>query len=183
MSELRVENIIAASHIGKEVELIRLATELPKARYSGSGNPSVIVDINAGSNKRAAGIIFGNGKLQITGVTSLKEGRKLMMNLKKMVKNIDSKVKLKSAIKVENVVAKADLGNTLNLQSIALATPGSEYDLARFKGLVIRIKEPLSSFILFQSGIVIVTDVISEAKAKKALLYLENFLKGIGALA
>ena len=62
MSELRIENVIAASHLGKEVELIRLATELPKARYSGSGNPSVIVDINAGSNKRAAGIIFGNGK-------------------------------------------------------------------------------------------------------------------------
>ena len=77
MSELRVENVIAASHIGKEVELIRLATELPKARYSGSGNPSVIVDINAGSNKRAAGIIFGNNIDWI----SLKEFCKV--NLKK----------------------------------------------------------------------------------------------------
>ena len=179
MPELKVENVIAASHLGKELELVRLATEMPNARYSGSGNPSVIVEVDTGSKKRAAGIVFGNGKVQVTGVDSLNESRQVMESLKKMVKGIDSKVNMKRAIKLENIVAKANLGSSLNLQAIALAIPGSEYEPAHFKGLVIRLDNPQSSFILFQSGVLIVTDVPSEAKAKKALNQLEKFIKEI----
>ena len=100
MAELKVENVIAASHLGKELELVRLATEMPNARYSGSGNPSVIVEVDTGSKKRAAGIVFGNGKVQVTGVDSLNESRQVMESLKKMVKDIDSKVNMKRAIKL-----------------------------------------------------------------------------------
>ena len=86
---------------------------------------------------------------------------------------------MKRAIKLENVVAKANLGRTLNLQAIALAIPGSEYEPTRFKGLVIRLNDPQASFILFQSGVLIVTDITSEAKAKKALNRLEKFMTEI----
>lgn len=179
MADLKVENVIAASHLGKELELVRLATEMPNARYSGSGNPSVIVEVDAGSNKRAAGILFGNGKIQVTGINSLNEGRQVMESLKNMVKGIDSKVNMKRATKLENIVAKTNLGRTLDLQAIALAIPGSEYEPTRFKGLVIRLNDPQASFILFQSGVLIVTDITSEAKAKKALNRLEKFMTEI----
>jgi len=179
VADLKVENVIAASHLGKELELVRLATEMPNARYSGSGNPSVIVEVDAGSNKRAAGILFGNGKIQVTGINSLNEGRQVMESLKNMVKGIDSKVNMKRATKLENIVAKTNLGRTLDLQAIALAVPGSEYEPARFKGLVIRLNDPHASFILFQSGVLIVTDITSEAKAKKALNRLEKFMTEI----
>ena len=96
-----------------------------------------------------------------------------------MVKAIDSKINMKRATKLENIVAKANLGRTLDLQSIALAIPGSEYEPTRFKGLVIRMDDPQASFILFQSGVLIVTDVISEGKAKKAMASLEKFLHEI----
>jgi TATA-box binding protein (TBP) (component of TFIID and TFIIIB) len=36
--------------------------------------------------------------------------------------------------------------------------------------------EPNASFVIFQSGVLIVTDIISEAKAKKALNELEKFM-------
>ncbi len=179
MADLKVENVIAASHLGKELELVRLATEMPNARYSGSGNPSVIVEVDAGSNKRAAGILFGNGKIQVTGINSLNEGRQVMESLKNMVKGIDSKVNMKRATKLENIVAKTNLGRTLDLQAIALAIPGSEYEPTRFKGLIIRLNDPQASFILFQSGVLIVTDITSEAKAKKALNRLEKFMTEI----
>jgi TATA-box binding protein (TBP) (component of TFIID and TFIIIB) len=41
------------------------------------------------------------------------------------------------------------------------------------------MNDPQCSFILFQSGVLIVTDVISEGKAKKALNQLEKFLNEI----
>ena len=176
MGPIKIENIIVASHLGKEVELIKLATELPDAKYSSSGNPSVIVEMDASDNKKAAGVLFGNGKILVTGVTTLEKGKEIILNLRKMVKTIDTKISMKRAIKLENMVVRSNLGTTLDLQAIALAIPGSEYDPTRFKGLVLRMDKPDASFILFQSGVLIITDIVSEAKAKKALKSLEKFM-------
>ena len=180
MGPIKIENIIVASHLGKEVELIKLATELPDAKYSSSGNPSVIVEMDASDNKKAAGVLFGNGKILVTGVTTLEKGKEIILNLRKMVKRIDAKISMKRAIKLENMVVRSNLGTTLDLQAIALAIPGSEYDPTRFKGLVLRMDKPDASFILFQSGVLIITDIVSEAKAKKALKALEKFMADSG---
>ena len=40
--------------------------------------------------------------------------------------------------------------------------------------------KPDASFILFQSGVLIITDIVSEAKAKKALKALEKFMADSG---
>ncbi len=180
MGPIKVENIIVASHLGKEVELIKLATELPDAKYSSSGNPSVIIEMDASNNKKAAGVLFGNGKIIVTGITSLEKGKEIILGLRKMVKTIDTKVSIKRAIKLENMVVRSNLGKTLDLQAIALAIPGSEYDPTRFKGLILRMEEPDASFILFESGVLIITDIVSEAKAKKALKALEKFMADSG---
>ena len=168
MGPIKVENIIMASHLGKEIELIKLATELPNARYSSSGNPSVIIEIDTSESKKAAGVLFGNGKILVTGVTTLDKGKEVILSLRKMVKAVDAKVSMKRAIKLENMVVRSNLERTLDLQAIALAIPGTEYDPTRFKGLVLRMDEPDASFILFQSGVLLVADIVSEATAKKA---------------
>jgi transcription initiation factor TFIID TATA-box-binding protein len=173
---IKVENVIVASHLGKDIELIKLATELPNARYSSSGNPSVIVEMDTTSDKKAAGVLFGNGKIIVTGVESLENGKLIISNLRNVVKTIDPKIKMKRAIKLENMIVRSNLGKTLDLQALSLAIPGAEYDPIRFKGLVLRMDEPKASFVIFQSGILIVTDIISEAKAKKALNELEKFM-------
>ena len=180
MGPIKVENIIVASHLGKEIELIKLATEIPNARYSSSGNPSVIIEIDANDSKKAAGVLFGNGKILVTGITTLEKGKEIVLSLRKMVKSVDAKISMKRAIKMENMVVRSNLGRTLDLQAIALAIPGAEYDSTRFKGLVLRMDKPDASFILFQSGVLIVTDIVSEAKAKKALKAFINFMAESG---
>ena len=180
MGPIKVENIIVASHLGKEIELIKLATELPNARYSSSGNPSVIIEMDTNDSKKAAGVLFGNGKILVTGVTTLEKGKEVILSLRKMVKSVDAKVSMKRAIKLENMVVRSNLERTLDLQAIALAIPGTEYDPTRFKGLVLRMDKPDASFILFQSGVLIVTDIVSEAKAKKALNALKQFMAESG---
>lgn len=173
----KIENVIAVSHLGKEIELLKLATEIPDAKYSSSGNPSVIIEIEADSKKKAAGVLFANGKIIVTGVNSLNEGKNVMTKLKNIVSTIDKKINMKRAIKLENIVARTNLEQLLDLQAIALAIPGSEYDPTRFQGLILRMNKPSASFILFQSGVSIITDVPSEAKAKKAINELKKFMK------
>ena len=183
MSPIKVENVIVASHLAKEVELIKLATELPNARYSSSGNPSVIVELDRTNpkfigNKRlkAAGIVFGKGKIIITGIASLEEGKEIMNNLKELIRIVDAKINMKRATKVENMVTTTNLNQNLDLQNLSAKIPGSEYDPARFQGLIIRTNKPLASYILFETGVTIITDIISLAKAKKAHNELIRFM-------
>ena len=186
MANLEIENVIVASHLGKDVELIKLATELPNARYSSSGNPSVIIELDRTNPKfighkrlKAAGVLFGNGKVLVTGISSLQEGKEIVSKLKKTIRDIDPKISTKRATKIENMVTKMNFGRKIDLQIISNAIPGSEYDPLRFQGLIIRVDNPLASFILFESGIAIITDIVSEAKAKKAFKELNSLVKAI----
>src|SRR3972149_4398421 len=55
-------------------------------------------------------------------------------------------------IKIENVVASTSLGHELDLQAIALALGGAEYEPEQFPGLIYRLKEPKTATLLFRSG-------------------------------
>ena len=91
--------------------------------------------------------------------------------------DVDPKISTRRATKIENMVIKFSFGKKLNLQLISDSIPGSEYDPMRFQGLVLRVDEPLASFILFESGVTVVTDIVSEAKAKKAFKQLKNLVE------
>src|SRR5881296_3495417 len=60
-------------------------------------------------------------------------------------------------IKIENVVASTSLGGELDLQAIALALGGAEYEPEQFPGLIYRLKEPKTATLLFRSGKVVCT--------------------------
>ena len=184
VANLEIENVIVASHLGKDVELIKLATELPNARYSSSGNPSVIIELDRTNPKfighkrlKAAGVLFSNGKVLVTGIASLQEGKEIIAKLKSSIRDIDPKISTKRATKIENMVTRLNFGKRLDLQLISNAIPGSEYEPLRFQGLIIRVDNPLASFILFESGVAVITDIVSEAKAKKAFKELKKLIE------
>ena len=184
VANLEIENVIVASHLGKDIELIKVATELPNARYSSSGNPSVIIELDRTNPKfighkrlKAAGVLFGNGKVLVTGITSLQEGKEIISKLKNSIRDVDPKISIKRATKIENMVTRMSFGKKLDLQLISNAIPGSEYDPLKFQGLIIRVDDPLVSIILFESGVTVITDIVSEAKAKKAFKELKNLVE------
>jgi transcription initiation factor TFIID TATA-box-binding protein len=60
-------------------------------------------------------------------------------------------------IRIENVVASTSLGVKLDLQAIALALGGAEYEPEQFPGLIYRLKEPKTATLLFRSGKLVCT--------------------------
>lgn len=72
-------------------------------------------------------------------------------------------------IKIENVVASTSLGEELDLQAIALALTGSEYEPEQFPGLIYRLKEPKTATLLFRSGKVVCTGAKSLEDVHKAI--------------
>lgn len=55
-------------------------------------------------------------------------------------------------IVVENIVASTTLADQLDLDAIALALDGAEYEPEQFPGLIYRLKEPKTAMLIFRSG-------------------------------
>ena len=72
-------------------------------------------------------------------------------------------------IKIENVVASTSLGEELDLQAIALALDGAEYEPEQFPGLIYRLKEPKTATLLFRSGKVVCTGAKGLEEVKLAI--------------
>ncbi|MDX1534973.1 MAG: TATA-box-binding protein [Thermoplasmata archaeon] len=72
-------------------------------------------------------------------------------------------------IKIENVVASTSLGGELDLQAIALALGGAEYEPEQFPGLIYRLKEPKTATLLFRSGKVVCTGAKSLEDVRTAI--------------
>lgn len=68
-------------------------------------------------------------------------------------------------VTLQNCVATMDLGCELNLMAINSRTRNSEYNPGRFNGLIMRIREPRSTALIFRSGKIVCTGCRNEHDA------------------
>ena len=81
---------------------------------------------------------------------------------------------------IENVVACANLHQSIDLESIARILPTAQYKPDQFPGLVYRLRNPQVSVLVFRTGKLVVAGAKSENKAKRAVLKLIEELKTSG---
>ena len=73
---------------------------------------------------------------------------------------------MKKEIKVVNIVASSSLEHDIPLIKLAEALPNTEYNPEQFPGLVMRIKNPKTSALIFSSGKIVCTGVKDEETVK-----------------
>lgn len=69
---------------------------------------------------------------------------------------------------IQNVVATVDLGCRLDLRLISEQARNVEYNRRKFHALIMRIREPRTTTLVFSSGKMVITGAKSEALAKLA---------------
>ena len=74
-----------------------------------------------------------------------------------MNKKKDSKKDGKKEIEIVNIVVSTALEKEIPLEKMAATLPNTEYNPEQFPGLVLRIKEPKTSALIFSSGKVVCT--------------------------
>ncbi len=172
-----IENLIVASDLGKKLELTKLGTEMPGARYVKGRNSSVMVELEMDGNSKPAGVVFSNGKAVVVGTKTIKDSREAMSKLKKMIKKIEKGINSRAGVKIENLVTQFNVGVELDLNLLNSKISGCEYEPDKFPGLLMKVKEPQATYILFESGIVVITDIDDEKAADKASKELRKFLR------
>ncbi|MFA5887307.1 MAG: TATA-box-binding protein [Candidatus Nanoarchaeia archaeon] len=77
---------------------------------------------------------------------------------------------VKKEIKIQNIVATTSLEQAIPLVKLAEALPNTEYNPEQFPGLVMRIKEPKTSALIFSSGRIVCTGAKSMKKVNEAIV-------------
>lgn len=109
-----------------------------------------------------------------------KKAKKTVKKAKKQVKTVKKAKKAgKKEIKVVNIVVSTSLHHDIPLEKMAATLSNTEYNPEQFPGLVIRIKEPKTSALIFSSGNVVCTGARSMDKVEESIKKIIKSLEKI----
>lgn len=81
---------------------------------------------------------------------------------------------------VSNVVATVNLGTTLDLNDVARRARNCEYKPSRFSAVVMRIRDPRTTALIFRTGKIVVTGARSEQASKLAARKFARIIRKLG---
>ncbi|XP_044732656.1 TATA-box-binding protein 2 [Chrysoperla carnea] len=84
------------------------------------------------------------------------------------------------SVQLQNCVATVSLGCELDLATINSRTRNSEYNPSRFHGVIMRIREPRSTSLIFRSGKLVVTGARNENDALLATKKFARIIQKLG---
>ncbi|MFB6198593.1 MAG: TATA-box-binding protein [Halobacteriaceae archaeon] len=178
---LEVENVVASTGIGQEVDLGTLADDLPDTDYAPDHFPGLVYRTESPD---AAALIFRSGKVVCTGAQSVTDVEAALEILFQALRELGIPVHDNPDITIENIVTSGDLGNRLNLNAIAigLGLANIEYEPEQFPGLVYRLDAPSVVVLLFGSGKLVITGANTVDDAETALTTVQTRLDDLNLL-
>ena len=81
---------------------------------------------------------------------------------------------------IQNVVCTVNLGVQLDLKRIALKARNAEYNPRRFAAVIMRIRDPKTTALIFSSGKMVVTGAKSEEAAKTSCKKYTRIIQRLG---
>ena len=107
--------------------------------------------------------------------TSIKENENLSHNTSIFIEEM---TKTNSLPKLQNIVSTSNLKCILDLREIALKAKNAEYNPRRFAAVIMRIKEPKTTALIFSSGKIVCTGARTEEESRQASrIYAKVILK------
>ena len=172
--EIKIQNIVVSTSLEQDIPLIKLAETLPNTEYNPEQFPGLVMRIK---DPKTSALIFSSGKVVCTGAKSLKKVRESLDKIIKNMTKIKIRIKIKPKINIQNMVASGDIKMDLNLNSLALKLPNTEYEPEQFPGLVFKLPGTRATFLLFSNGKIVCTGTRSEASLREAVDKLVKTLK------
>jgi len=177
--KINIENIVASTGIADELDLKEIEKGLEGSEYNEKKFPGLVYRIN---NPKAAFLIFRSGKVNCTGAKSVEDVGKAVEYLVSKLKSMGIKVYDNPEVKIQNIVASADLGFDVNLNALAigLGLENVEYEPEQFPGLVYRLDDPKVVILVFGSGKLVITGGKTEEDCRKSVERLKKQIEELG---
>ncbi len=152
----KIENIVASTSLSNELDLPAVVKALEGSEYEPQMFPGIIYRLK---EPKTAILLFHSGKAVCTGAKRLEQVKEAVEKVSKQIKSKGISVYDEPKVEVQNIVASSDLGQSLNLNAIAisLGLERVEYEPEQFPGRVYRMDSPKVVLLIFGSGRLVCT--------------------------
>jgi transcription initiation factor TFIID TATA-box-binding protein len=175
-SNLKVQNIVATTSLGKPVSLTQLAKTQSNTEYNPEQFPGLVLRIK---EPKSAVLVFSSGNLVCTGTKSVAQVKEVIEQVIKQIAKIGVRITDKPKITVQNIVASGSIKLNLNLNYLALQLGNTEYEPEQFPGLVYKLTEPTATFLLFSNGKLVCTGTKNKQQLEEAMVQLNKNIKAV----
>lgn len=156
MAKMKIENVVASTSLGQELDLRAIELALDGAEYNPQQFPGLVYRLK---EPKTATLLFRSGKVVCTGAKSLDDVKVAIGKVAKHIEKAGIIIDIEPNIEVQNIVASSDLEQEINLNTVAitLGLEKVEYEPEQFPGLVYRLDDPKVVVLLFGSGKMVCT--------------------------
>jgi transcription initiation factor TFIID TATA-box-binding protein len=173
-SNLKVQNIVATTSLGKPISLTKLARVQSNTEYNPEQFPGLVLRIK---KPKSAVLVFSSGNLVCTGTKSVSQVKEVINAVIKHIAKIGVKITEKPKITVQNIVASGSINLSLNLNTLALQLENTEYEPEQFPGLVYKLVDPTATFLLFSNGKLVCTGTKNKQQLEESMKQLNKNIK------
>ncbi len=175
-SDLKVQNIVATTSLGKPVSLTKLARIQSNTEYNPEQFPGLVLRVK---KPKSAVLVFSSGNLVCTGTKSIAQVKEVINQVIKHIAKIGVKITDKPKITVQNIVASGSIDLNLNLNFLALQLENTEYEPEQFPGLVYKLVDPTATFLLFSNGKLVCTGTKNRQQLEESMNQLNKNIKKV----
>ena len=162
--------------ITEKIDLTKIARKFEDVEYNPERFPGLVMRIN---EPKSTFLIFSTGKMVITGLRRADEAgpgvKKIMKSIKKAGIEVANPV-----ITIQNIVASGDLHTFIDLNMAAIIMENTMYEPEVFPGLIYRMPDPKTVFLIFSTGKVVCTGAKNRKFVKEAVLKLNREVRELG---
>jgi len=176
--DYKIENVVATVvvEIEEKIDLNVIARKHSDVEYNPERFPGLVMRIE---KPRATILIFSTGKMVVTGLRKASEAERVV---DKVVKNIrKSGIKVSNpVITIQNIVASGDLHTNIDLNMAAIVMEYAMYEPEVFPGLIYRMQDPKTVFLIFSTGRIVCTGAKKREIVRDAVLKLNRQVRELG---
>ncbi|RLI42696.1 TATA box-binding protein [Candidatus Bathyarchaeota archaeon] len=178
-AQIRIENVVASASLNQRIDLNAVVKSYPGVEYRPEQFPGLVFRLK---KPKTATLIFNSGKMVCTGAKSEKEARGAVMKVIDELKRSGIVIVGKPDLKIQNIVASANLSGIIDLEQAAFTLGKTMYEPEQFPGLIYRMDDPKVVILLFASGKLVCTGAKREEDVYIAVEKLHRKLEEDGLI-
>ncbi|HDM89158.1 MAG TPA: TATA-box-binding protein [Candidatus Bathyarchaeota archaeon] len=178
-AQIRIENVVASASLNQRIDLNAVVKSYPGVEYRPEQFPGLVFRLK---KPKTATLIFNSGKMVCTGAKSEREARGAVMKVIDELKRSGIVIVGKPDLKIQNIVASANLSGIIDLEQAAFTLGKTMYEPEQFPGLIYRMDDPKVVILLFASGKLVCTGAKREEDVYIAVEKLHRKLEEEGLI-
>ena len=176
--DYKIQNVVATvvMEITEKIDLTKISRKYEDVEYNPERFPGLIMRIK---EPKATFLIFTTGKMVITGLRRADEAsagvKKVIQNIKEAGINVSN-----PEITIQNIVASGDLHTYIDLNMAAIIMENVMYEPEVFPGVIYRMGDPKTVFLLFSTGKVVCAGAKNKEIVREAFIKLNKEIRELG---